>query len=306
MTSILRYPANLAPKARPISAVIGKFDGVHVGHARLLEEARRDSHQVIVISFYPHPLKVLRGEAAPPLLTTLHQRRELLDKFGVEKLYLIRFSPDFASWSAADFVDRILFQKLNIDRLIAGPDAAVGRGREGNVEFLKSYFEKAGRELVVVPAVVVSEGPVSSRRIREALVAGDMQAAANLLGRPFALRSRVIHGAGRGKRLGFRTANLAFGKQATPKPGVYATWAVVEGERFSSVTNVGVRPTFGGHNLTVETHILGDESEDLYGRWIEVEFVDRIRDERKFNSAEDLGAQIARDITQAKLVLKAK
>jgi len=205
--------------------------------------------------------------------------------------------------SAREFVDRVLFEGLGLSGLLVGPDAAFGRSREGNIDFMTRELPKLGVAFSVVSEFEVAGERPSSREIRDLLGRGELPRAAAMLGRPFSISARVGHGDGRGRQLGFPTANLICGDRLLPRYGVYACWASFAGKRFGAVCNIGVRPTFDGLAERVEVHLLDMPFESLYGRRLEVEFVGRVRDEKKFSSAVELVAQIADDVSRARELL---
>jgi len=311
---ILRDPRGWSSGPGPVGVTIGNFDGVHTGHQEvirqlkaLVEEAAVDSAapgRVVVISFYPHPGVVLGRAESIPLITPLRLKCSLLSEMGVTDLILLRFTPRLAKLSAAEFLDYYLLKVLRVTHAVLGPDTALGRNREGGREFIEQHLRKAG---VIVESVPFREdlgARISSRRIRQLIEQGEVEQAGQLLGRSYTLIGRVIKGDSRGRLLGSPTANIAPGSQIMPGNGVYASVVrVTQGGQFPAVTNIGVRPTFGAHGVSVESHLLGFTG-DLYGQRIEVGLVAKIRDERRFASAAELSAQIKMDISRAKEILK--
>lgn len=319
MTRLVRLgpdPRRIAKfcSSRIVLGSLGNFDGLHAGHGALFEmlRVRKESlrqqgrNDVVtgVLSFYPHPSKVLAGRDVPPLCTS-HQKLRLLSEFDVDFLCLIHFRPDFAQIRAAEFVRTYLCQIFNINLLVIGEDACVGRNREGDADFLVRELRAQGREARIAPFVTVDGEKIGSARIRGVLRDGNVELAAQMLGRPYAVESRVVSGDKRGRTLGVPTANLHPTRQLLPTRGVYATLASLGGKVFPSVSSVGVRPTFGGDPKDrVETHLMTDGSPDCYGQRIEVSFIERLRDEVRFSSVEELKQQMGRDIEDAKRVLK--
>ncbi len=295
---------------RPV-VMIGNFDGVHLGHQKILsvakEQARSRSGTLVAYTFRPHPRVALRPEAEIPLLLTYDEKLELLGQMGVDVVIDEPFSREFSTTTAERFFSDVILTQLNAVSIVVGYDFAFGKEREGHLDALASLCERAAVNLTVVEPQRLGDEVVSSSRIRKHLLAGDVAAAARLLGREFFYRGVVIKGEARGRKIGFPTANLRLENKIALPNGVYATWAVLGDRRFNSVTNVGTRPTFveaTGSELPVliETHLL-DQSLDLYGNTLEVRFVDRLRDERKFDSVEALTAQIAQDVIAARRIL---
>jgi riboflavin kinase/FMN adenylyltransferase len=291
--------ARIAP-GRDTAVTIGKFDGVHRGHqyliAGLIERARAEGLAAVAVVLYPHPSTVLRPGSAVSYLTSLDERLELLRRLGPDRVGILPFTSELAQLSAPDFAS-LLSQELRMRLLYVGPDFALGRNREGTVGALR----KIGRDLgfrVEVADMLVEEGEkVGSSAVRQALAAGEAEEMASLLGRPFSLRGPVVAGAHRGLSLGFPTANIAIGlDRALPAFGVYVTHAFVRENQYPSCTNIGVRPTFDGEaRPTVETYIL-DFQDKLYGDEVRIDLLHRLRDEMKFESADELVAQMQRDI----------
>jgi len=289
---------------------IGSFDGFHLGHRALIravvEGAQAEGIPSAVVTFYPHPSVVLRGRAPAFYITTPEERAVLLGEAGVDLVITQHFDHDLAAVTAEEFLDR-LTRHLHFRDLWVGEDFALGHRRQGNVIFLEQAAARRGFRLHVLPPVLVGGEVVSSTRVREALRSGDVARAASYLGRPFTLPGTVIQGAGRGKSLGIPTANLNIGEErACPGPGVYACLAQVLGRRAHAVTNIGFRPTFEGaaSRPIVEAHLL-DFDRDLYGETMSLVFIERLRDERKFDGPAALLEQIQRDIRRARVILAA-
>jgi riboflavin kinase/FMN adenylyltransferase len=288
---------------------VGSFDGLHRGHRYLLEKmiqaAREDDAPSAVLTFFPHPRAVL-GSAPFRYLTTLEERLALLGQLSPDIAILQSFDRPFSEITAEVFL-RSLKSHLGLRSLWCGPAFTIGHRREGNVEYLTNHSIEWGYSLYVVPPLADAEGPISSSRIREALAQGDAVRATGLLGRPYALSGKVVHGAGRGRKMSVPTANLdIWPEMVIPAYGVYATWAIRGSQRYFSVTSIGVRPTFANGSapvVTVETHLL-DSKEKLYDATLRVEFVRRIREERKFPSADALRRQMLEDIGQARRILR--
>ena len=307
ISALVREELRRAALGRPVALTIGVFDGVHRGHRALLEQvverAAAAGFAAAAVTFHPHPRTVVRPDTHVAYLTSLEDRLDLLLDAGLDSVAPLTFTSDLAQAEAVEFMGALV-QELRMRRLIVGPDFALGRQRSGDVTALTRIGEQLGYDVDVVDLVLDGGAKVSSSEIRRALESGEIRTVCRLLGRPFTLRGPVIHGAERGRVVGFRTANIAVGAdRALPGPGVYATIAALpEGPR-ASVTNVGVRPTFDdGGRITVECHVL-DLERDLYGCDLRIELVARIRAERKFSSVEDLTAQIRRDCDAARAAL---
>jgi riboflavin kinase/FMN adenylyltransferase len=292
------------------SLTIGSFDGIHLGHRALIQSvvanAREQGVPSVVITFYPHPSVVLRGRAPAFYITTPEERGALLTELGVEVVITQRFDHALAAVTADEFLDR-LTAHLGFRDLWVGEDFALGHRRQGNVMYLEQAGARRGFRLHVLPPVLVGGEVVSSTRVREALRSGDVARAATYLGRPFSVPGTVIRGAGRGKSIGIPTANLSIREErAYPGAGVYACLAQVGEGRHPAVTNIGVRPTFEGSAATpvVEAHLL-DFASDLYGETMRLIFIERLRDERKFDGPAALLEQIQRDVRRARVILAA-
>ncbi|MDX1689751.1 MAG: bifunctional riboflavin kinase/FAD synthetase [Acidimicrobiia bacterium] len=301
-------PSGWDRDAGPSALTIGVFDGVHLGHRHVLSllaaEASERGLGTAVMTFDPHPLTVVAPDAAPRLLTTVDQRLELLAAMGVDRTAVLPFSDRVRSLSPAAFVTEILRDALDARIVAVGEDFRFGRDRTGNVEFLREMGEGVGFETIVV-SLVGDDSPVSSTRIRRLVADGDVAAATVLLGRHHEVRGEVVRGDGRGASIGVPTANLDLPDGvAVPARGVYAVRVGVDDEEHPGVANIGVRPTFGGEEETLEVHLLSG-GRDLYGSGLAVRFVDRIRDERRFDGIEALVAQIGSDIGEARRILDA-
>ena len=284
------------------AVTVGSFDGVHLGHQRILRRMREYNHRSLtLITFDPHPKLIVQpyGEP-PPLLTTFKERIRLFEELGVDRLVIIRFDEDFARTTAEDFVKQILLDKIGLSRIFIGPRHGFGAGREGNAAKLIAMAKQLGFEVEVVPPVIRDGKFVSSSRIRKCLLGGDVLSSFHFMNRPFYLTGKVVIGEKRGKKLGFPTANLKLESNGkiTPKPGVFASVTEVNGERLPSVTHFGTRPTFQSADPIMETHII-DFSADVYGETIAVGLVEQLRSVELFDSPEKLTAQISHDRSNA-------
>jgi len=286
---------------RPAAVTVGVFDGVHLGHRHLIDILKRSaagrSLATTVVTLHPSPVQVLRPNVRIAYLTSLEERIELLRATGVESVAPLTFTSEVAELSAFDFVS-LLHSALDMRYLLMGPDNAFGRGREGSPARVREIADELGFEVEVLPERVEGgDGAVSATAIREALAEGDMERAAALLGRPYALRGPIVRGAERGRTIGFPTANIAVTPdRALPAYGVYVTRATVAGGTYPSATNIGVKPTFEDERPSVETYILDFEG-DLYGRELRIELLHRLRPEMKFAGVEALVEAIGADVT---------
>ena len=289
----------------PVAAV-GNFDGVHLGHQRILETLRQRAapHDgtVVVITFNPHPQRVLHPDTAPRLIATRGQKVAWLEAAGVDLMLELPFTRQLAALSPLDFVERVLQRGLRVAEVHIGRNFRFGHDRTGSFETLEELGRAHGFTAMPVDGVRQGGRRISSSRIRTALGEGEVQLAAALLGRQEVLVGQVVPGDARGRILGFPTANLAVENELVPFTGVYATSMVVDREPLPAVTNIGSRPTFPGAGPALETHIL-DYDGDLYGRDVELRFVERLRDERRFAGLDELKEQIALDVAAARKVL---
>ena len=286
---------------------IGNFDGVHLGHQMLFSEvvgkAYRHSGTSVAVTFDPHPLKVLRPEGIR-LISTTEQKIELIQLAGIDVLVILPFNRELAATSAGDFVDNILVRTIGVRELVVGYDYAFGKGRQGNIEFLKERGRELGFPVTTVEAHYENGMLVSSTKIRELVTEGRMRDVRRLLGRYYQIRGEVQRGRQRGGReLGFPTANLKISEDdLCPKRGVYVTQVIHKGRVYGGVSNIGYNPTFGEERLVAETHIFDFDS-DIYGHPIKINLLRYLRGERKFAGVEELAAQIKLDIVTARQVL---
>lgn len=286
-------PRALPRDGRPSVVTVGTFDGVHRGHWQVLQEIGRRARAVggrsILVTFHPHPLRVVRPEHAPPLLTTLAEKREVLAESGLEYVVFVPFTRTLQRYPARRFVEEILIGRIGMDELVIGYDHGFGRDREGGVDTLREIGREMGFAVDVVEAFHEGGGPVSSSRIRRLLAEGDAAGAARLLGRPYRLEGVVVRGERKGRELGFPTANVEVGdpEKMLPREGIYAARGWIRGRRLPGLLHLGPRPTFPGFSPTVELYLM-DWSGDIYGDHVRVEVVDRIRGIEPFASAEAL------------------
>lgn len=286
---------------------IGVFDGVHRGHqaliARALEEAQRLRARAMVLTFDPHPVRVLRPDQAPRLLTSTLHKQQLIEKLGVEGLVLQPFDVEFAAQSPEVFIRQLAECARPLKSICVGNQWAFGKGRSGNVELLRREGASLGFEVVEIAPVQIEGETVSSTRIRQAIEAGDFATAEKCLGRPYTILGTVEHGAQLGGKIGFPTANLSAHSEQFPPNGVYAVRALVGGDSLNGVANIGIRPTVAtGAARTLEVHLF-DFRDDLYGRDVEVKFETKLRNEQKFESLAALKEQIRQDCENARSFL---
>ncbi len=295
-------------KVRPnLVLTIGNFDGVHIGHQRIMERvvetARAIGGSSMAMSFDPHPVKVLSPERAPSLMTPPEEKARVMGLLGIERLLLVNFNREFAGLEPDDFIQRILVEKLHPVWIVVGHNYAFGRAKKGTTELLRKRGKKYGFKLTVVRNVRLKGQVVSSSRIRALLEKGRVDEAAPLLGRQYMIEGVVEKGAGRGSRLlGYPTANIFSPHELIPKEGVYAVKTRLRGRIYNGVMNIGTNPTFNGGRLSPEIFIM-DFKGGILGESLSVYFVKRIRDEKKFPSADALKTAISKDVLEAKLIL---
>ena len=300
---LLKNLDRVPPLAPPVILTVGNFDGLHRGHKRILRKvisrAREEGGTSVVVTFEPHPLKVLHPKQAPLLIQTLAQKRDILAHLGIEVLLEVPFTKHFSQVAASEFV-RHISEKLHPLEIYIGEDFRFGHKREGDIVLLESLGKELGYKASAIPKLHVDGSEVSSTRIRRLLVEGEMDKAVRLLGRPYVIEGLVEKGDGRGRTIGFPTANLAIDNELVPALGVYVV-AVDVGESalMPGVANLGRRPTFGGEAVALEAHIL-EGNRDLYGQRVRVLFFKFLRPEQKFGSVEDLSAAIQSDVRAAR------
>ena len=300
---LIRDLAMLPAELRSGAVAIGNFDGVHLGHARIVErliaQALRVGGPALVFTFDPHPVRLLRPAEAPPPLTWTDRKAELLVELGVDSMIAYPTDQELLNLSAREFFDQIVIGKLGAKAMVEGPNFYFGRGRTGTIEVLRDFTEAAGIRLEVVEPVAVEGEFVSSSRVRRLLHEGQVEAACHMLTRPYRIRGMVTHGAARGAKIGFPTANLNAIDTLLPAVGVYGGLAHFEGSHYPAAINLGSNPTFGEQALKVEVHLIGFEG-SLYGQPLEVDFLGRLRDTRPFSGVEALQNQLKQDIAAAR------
>jgi riboflavin kinase / FMN adenylyltransferase len=282
---------------------VGTFDGLHLGHqeilSQVLKRARANAYTAAVVTFDPHPVRILRPERAPQMIQTLPQRLAGLEQMGLDAALVLRFDRALSLLSPEEFVEKILIDRLRVAAILVGANFSFGHRGAGKVDLLTEIGKKNGFEVQVVAPVTLEGRMVSSTTIRNDVATGQVAEATRLLGRPFALTGGIRTGEGRGRTILFPTLNLVPEQELLPKLGVYATESVVSENVYRSVTNVGTRPTFEGKGVTVESHLFGFDQQIMSGP-MEVRFHARLRDEQKFSGPEALRAQIANDIATAR------
>lgn len=296
------------PRDRGTVATVGTFDGVHRGHWAVLQEIRRRAEATgrrgVLVTFDPHPLRIVRPEHAPPLLTTPVEKKEILAESGLDWAVFISFTETLSRYSPRRFVEEVLVERLGVDELVIGYDHGFGYGRSGDVDTLRGVGQELGFVVDVVPPVLTGEEPVSSSRIRRAVSEGRMDEARACLGRPYSVRGVVVRGDGRGRNLGFPTANLrvAQADKLIPPAGIYAVRGATRLGTHRGALHLGPRPTFKGSPPTMELHLL-DFDADLYGEEVRVDFVQRLREVQPFDSVAALVAQMREDVEAVRGVL---
>lgn len=281
---------------------VGTFDGVHAGHKVLINTVIRKAQQrdarSVIVTFDPHPRDIINpGSAGIKLLSSLEERSELLADLGVDEMVVIPFDRDFSLLTSEEFVRNVIWEKIGVSEFVIGYDHQFGRNREGTIDTVQRLGRELGFDAYVVSKQEVGNKTVSSTAIRKAIQeAGDMKLAASFLGRHYILHGTVVHGDKRGQKIGYPTANIQPDnpQKIVPRHGVYAVWVRVEGKYYGGMMNIGIRPTFEGTEQTLEVHIF-DFNENIYGKEVQVQFVNRVRDERSFNGPDELTNQLKED-----------
>lgn len=298
-TILIRGLKNFRAKYQGAVATIGNFDGVHKGHEALLNLVKKEAKMLgvpsLVIVFEPQPLEFFAREKSVPRLTRFREKFHQFALADIDIVLVIRFNNTFANLSADDFVKEVLYARLRLKKIIIGHDFRFGKGRSGDVALLKKLSEPLGMTVAIAPDMLYRDERISSTRVRKALQIADHAAAKELLGRPYEMMGRVVYGNQLGRKLGFPTANIYLHRQVSPVLGVYA----VRLNGLPGVANVGVRPTIGGTRTILEVHIF-EFNENIYGRWVCVEFCKKLRDEIRYENLDLLKAQIEQDAIDAK------
>jgi riboflavin kinase/FMN adenylyltransferase len=304
--NIVTFPDSQRPRWPSPIVALGNFDGLHRGHLQLLEQVRRRAGErggtAAALIFDPHPPRVLRPDKAPPLLMTLDQKLQGFQRAGLHGVAVVRFTRELSQWEPEAFVETVLIDWLKVSEVWAGANFLFGRDRAGTFTLLRTLGEDRGFRAQQIEPVRFKDFVISSTRIRHLLAEGRVDEAGSLLGHHYFIDGTVVRGDGRGRTLGFPTANLDTANELVPPRGIYATIATVGEVHHASVTSIGIRPTFGDGPLTIETHLL-DGPLDLYGATMRLSFVSRLRDERRFDDVDALKAAIAADCAQARDVL---
>ncbi|MBI3046858.1 MAG: bifunctional riboflavin kinase/FAD synthetase [Acidobacteria bacterium] len=302
---VLHFPDDPRPPwiLHPVLA-LGNFDGLHRGHLKIIERVKRGAAEhggvAMAMTFDPHPPRVVRPEKAPPLLMTVEQRLEAIDRAGIHSVAVVRFTPELSRWEPETFVRTVLVEWLRVAEVWVGANFLFGHGRSGNFTLLRTLGQRYGFCAEKIDPVRYKEFVVSSTRIRRLVAEGRVDEAGALLGHPYVLVGTIVEGRRRGRELGFPTANLQTANELIPPHGVYATTLEVDGVVHAAITNIGVNPTFGdGTATSIETHVLHYNGVELYGRRVQLGFVQRLRDERRFAEVDGLRAQIEADCRRA-------
>ncbi len=301
---IIRGIANLRPRHCGCVATIGNFDGVHLGHQAVLGQLAERGAELglptVVVTFEPQPREFFTHGETPPRLTRFREKLQALRRYSVQRVVVLPFNRRLADLPAADFIQRLLVEGLAVRYLVVGDDFRYGQGRAGDFALLREAGAQHGFQVAAMHSFCVDGLRVSSTRIREALAVDDLSTAEKLLGRPYRMCGRVAHGDERGRQLGFPTANIHLHRKSSPVRGVYAVEMFgLDAEPWSGVANVGARPTVGGVRSQLEVHLL-DFEQNIYGRYVHVDFLHKLRDERRFASLAELTAQITHDVEAAR------
>jgi riboflavin kinase / FMN adenylyltransferase len=303
--NILHSISELSKLPGPIFLAIGVFDGVHLGHQAVISSSTRHAHSAdgtpVVVTFDPHPAKVLRPQDAPHLLTATHHKIRLIRALGVAHLLIIEFNRDFAATPPEEFISQLVAHCKPLREICVGHEWSFGKDRTGNLDLLKKLGARFNFNVVGIPPVAVNGKVVSSTAIRQAVEKGDLQKGAEMLGREYTILGAVVHGEAVGNKIGYPTANLSAHSEQFPPNGVYFAEAWIEGVQHHGVVNLGFRPTVarGEPQRTLEIHLL-DFHDNIYGHDVEVRFLRYLRPERKFESVEALARQIEADVKQAR------
>jgi riboflavin kinase/FMN adenylyltransferase len=300
---VIHFPEDTRPPhlVHPVLA-LGNFDGMHRGHLKIVERVKRGAFEhggcPMAMTFDPHPPRVVRPDKAPPLLMTKAQKLEALQRAGLRSVAVVRFTYELSRWDPETFVKRVLVDWLRVAEVWVGANFLFGRDRTGNFSLLRTLGQRHGFRAEKIDPVRYKEFVVSSTRARRLVGEGRMDEAGGLLGHPYYIDATVVTGRGKGRELGFPTANLRTDNELVPPHGVYATTLSIDGVLHAGLTNIGVRPTFGESERMIETHLLSF-SGDLYGKEVRLAFVQRLRDERRFDDVDALRAQIEADRRRA-------
>lgn len=288
---------------------IGTFDGIHIGHQKILKDlissAKEQNRKSVLLTFFPHPRMVLQQNVSIELLNTIDEKSQLLEEMGLDYLIIHPFSKEFSRLTALDFVRDVLVNQLNTSKLIIGYDHHFGKNREGNIDQLREYSHLFDFEVQEIPSQDIDDVSVSSTKIRNALHNGFLKTANNYLGYNYMVHGTVVNGKKLGGKIGFPTANINVKEdyKLIPKTGVYVIQSTIEGEEFKGMLNIGYRPTVDGKHQTIEAHFFNFD-EDLYGKFLKIEFLYFLREEQKFDSVDELILQLKKDRTNAQDFIK--
>jgi len=301
---LIRGLHNLRPEHRGCVATIGNFDGVHLGHqsviGQLADEGRDYGEPTLVMTFEPQPLEYFQPQQAPARLTRLREKLRQLGRFAVDRVLVCDFNARFAAMDAETFIDKVLIEGLGVRHLVVGDDFQFGKARRGNFAMLQAAGSKHGFDVVNMHTFKIDGERVSSTRIRDALAAGDLHTAEKLLGRPYRMCGRVAHGDKIGRTMGIPTANIHLHRNASPVQGIYVVEVFgLDGEPIAGVASVGTRPTVGGTTALLEIHLF-DFNRDIYGHYLNIDFLHKLRDEEKYDSLDEMKAQIFQDMDEAR------
>lgn len=303
---IFRSISEIREKLRHPVVTIGNFDGVHLGHREIFKRVRQLAREIggvsVVITFVPHPLKVVAAHKEVRLITTSREKEALIEGSGIDYLLEIPFDKEFAAVPAARFVETVLVGAIGVERLVIGYDYAFGRGREGDVALLRQLGERHGYTVDELEPISDGSTVYSSTAVRRMVSAGNVSCAASLLGRHFSISGRVVHGHERGRGLGFPTANIETEKDLIPSVGVYAVKVCMGDRLLDGACNIGPNPTFGNQHLSIEVFLLDFEG-DLYGRELTLFFIERLRGEKRFSGIDELKQAIAADVARCREIL---
>lgn len=305
MTVVIRGLANIASAPKNSIVTLGNFDGVHIGHQALLkktvEKARELKTTSLAMIFEPQPFEFFAKTPPAPRLTRWREKFSLLAKTGIDAVLVIRFNRQFANLTAENFIQQVLKEGLEAKHIIVGDDFHFGRGREGNFNFLKTIGQRFGISVENMPSIILHDKRVSSTEVRKALALSNHELVKELLGHTYSMQGRVVYGDQRGRQMGFPTANIYLHRVATPVQGVYIVrMHGIAKKGLPGVANVGIRPTIGGTRSLLEVHLF-DFSEEIYGRHVEIEFCEKIRDEKRYPNLDLLIEQIGKDAIDARL-----
>ena len=289
---------------------LGTFDGLHLGHQRivdlLLRKSKESGRRNFLITFDPHPRKIIPGRNDVKLLSTLEEKESILEKLGLENLFIVKFTSEFSKQTPEQFVEKYLIDGIGLKEIVIGYDHHFGKGRDGNFKLLQKMGDKYNFTVDVVPEFMIEGETISSTKIRNALLNGDVVKANKMLGRFYSFKGKIVKGDDRGKELGFPTANLSIENEdkLIPAKGIYASECIIDGEKYYGLLSLGSRPTFYTDGEIIPEFYIFDFNKNIYGKSLEVCLVEKIRDEEKFNSVDELIAQMKNDEKKGKEILK--